>query len=48
VKDTHVVISFKKAPYPGATSPSSLPLLESDEGVACVDWPVSKSQADSS
>ena len=48
MKDTHVVIPFKDAPYPSATSPSSLPLLGSDEGVAYVVRPISKNQADSS
>jgi hypothetical protein len=49
LKGTHVVIPLEYASYPGATGPSLLPPLESDEGcVGCENWPVSKSQAHSS
>lgn len=49
LKGTHVVIPLEYASYPGATGPSLLLPLESDEGyVGCEDCPVLKSQAHSS
>lgn len=47
LKGTHVMIPLESQLYSGATGPSLLPPLESDEGVGYGGWPVSKSQAHS-